>query len=133
MKSRIEQRIFYYNNPSNNKILLVGDKPGKKALTEVPFASDKYSGGWLNKKLETPEDELQWINTADKDGNLTSFCLLQTKLPAKVIIALGKNASQWLKSFNLEFLEVPHPSYWKRFHNDKPYPLIEIMRSYKNL
>jgi hypothetical protein len=127
---RCKLRVKYCGQPESGKIVIVGDRPAKGiSLTEgrLPFCSNTQSSGWLNAQLVTPEEDLRWINSADINGNATPFDQLYALLPAKVVIALGYNASAWLSIVNVEHLKTYHPQYWKRFRSKERYPLLDIL------
>lgn len=122
---------------TKDPILLVGDRPGPAAPKEegyhhTPFYSVKHCSGWLNTALHLesiPEEKLIWINSADAAGNPTRFDIVEAARP-DVIIALGGNASKWLKKNGVEqFGYEHHPQYHKRFKNSERYHLLDVLRS----
>ena len=133
MTPRLDIRLFNFINMPQNKILIVGDRPGPSAPIDpnyhhTPFYSMKHCSGWLNKLLDgsgIDENKLLWINTYDKDGIPNKISPHSLK-PSK-IIALGGNASKWVKSFKVSFTSTYHPQYWKRFRNKEIYPLLNIL------
>lgn len=130
---QILDRIHYFDLPEPGKIVLIGDRPGPGTpLHEkrIPFGTDKYCSGWLNKQLTIPEAELRWLNSANFEGVETPFEELQKLLPARSVIALGNNASKWLRKHKVEHHLVPHPQFWKRFKHHEPYPLIKLLNIY---
>lgn len=135
LSPRCQLRADLYEDRVPNKIVIIGDRPGPGTpLTQkrVPFCCDKHSSGWLNKQLTIPEEDLRWLNAADENGVETPIELLKLMLPAKVVIALGENASKWLAKHWIKHKHVPHPQFWRRFHNSEPYWLLDLLDEYRS-
>lgn len=123
---------------TTSNVLLIGDRPAPSAPDDpkfhyTPFGAMWNSSLWLNLLLHhanIPETELSWVNAADFYGRSTDKNIL--KEPWKLIIALGGNAAGWIKSEEVPFIKVHHPSAWKRFHSKEPYPLIEVLCKHLN-
>jgi len=131
LSTRCLLRAELFKNPITNKILIVGDRPSKEPALgiNIPFCSDDNCSGWLNKQLSIDEDHLQWINSADLNGHSTSFLELSQRLPAKIVIALGNNASKWLTTLGVDHVKTYHPQFWKRFHSKERYPLLDLLEN----
>jgi hypothetical protein len=114
-------------------ILLVGDRPAPSAPDDpnfhyTPFGALWNSSLWVNQQLEQfaiDEDVLGWVNSADLHGKPLPHDVL--KLQWSQVIALGGNASKWLRGADVEHQLVQHPQAWKRFHGKEPYPLIGLL------
>jgi hypothetical protein len=122
--------------PLKAKVIIVGDRPGPAAPTDpdyhhTPFYSIKHCSGWLNALLQErdiSENDLLWLNAADRLGNPTDPRILKdnVSLLGLHIISLGGNAQRWLAKDCKQGSEmIYHPQYWKRFRNKEPYPLID--------
>lgn len=118
-------------------ILLIGDRPGPSAPKDLdyhhtPFYSVKHCSGWLNAALhleQIPEHRIVWINSADKDGIATDVSIVE-RISPKSIIALGGNASTWLKVNGVnEYILHSHPQYHKRFRNAFRYSLLDDLKA----
>jgi len=125
------------------KVLLIGDRPGPGAPTQegyhhTPFYSVLNCSGWLNLKLqqaEIDEKDLVWINAYDRHGKPLPWQVLK-QLPKDIyMFALGGNAKKWMFTALEElcdgrwkFRQTYHPQFWKRFHHNQPYPLIEDLQ-----
>jgi hypothetical protein len=115
------------------QILLVGDRPAPSAPDDpefhyTPFGALWNSSLWMNKHLEQfaiDEEQLGWVNAYDLHGVPLSYDALN--LNWSQIIALGGNASKWLKGDGVKHHVVQHPAAWKRFHSQEPYPLIGLL------
>lgn len=119
--------------------LLVAERPGvarrgslKHRLPFVTF-SGMGCGLWLAEQLENaeiPENTLYWINAYDAVNAPTSHEFLSALQPP-VVIALGKLGARWCADAGVEkFEEVPDPQYWKRFHRQKRYRLLNILQEH---
>jgi hypothetical protein len=119
------------------QILLIGDKPNSAKHGDLkmrlPFFSLENFGCslWLAAQLEDAgisEDQLYWINSADSSDTPTDPEFL-SRLKPRQIIALGDNAEYWCNDAGLGYgyTKVMHPSYWKRSHFSKPYPLVKLL------
>lgn len=115
------------------KVLLVGETFGRpKAhdpLYQWPFASFSRAGcsWWLTQQLDEAdigETQLLWAN-ADMEVPRLLRCS-----PEKLVVALGTEASKRLTRWGLAHETVQHPQAWKRFSHGKPYPLVQLLRSY---
>ena len=136
---RIGQAI--HNWRTTKKILIVGDQPNSRThqqdMMSVPFVS--FNGGgcsrWLAEQLDSAkisESSLAWINAYRSDGTPMPHSIAKRE-DAKIVIALGSRASEWLVNGSTSHRFVPHPQRHKRFDYAKPYPLIrEIMNVYKD-
>ncbi len=106
-----------------------------------PFISDISTNGcgpWLAKQLESygvPESELYWVNARRPNGDWEDPYFISKLRPSR-IIALGKTADEWVGTVaslidwvgvirSDQIFTVGHPSYWKRFRYNYPYPLKE--------
>lgn len=95
--------------------LLVGDVGSDPtALVDLPFFATSGSSGYLTTALDEAgftEDEVAFVNAHRHDGQQ----VLLPQLP--VVIALGQRAAAACRTQALEFVQVPHPQFWKRFHH----------------
>ena len=116
------------------KITLIGDRPNTKTHAQqqyhVPFItfSGRGCSEWLAEQLElsgVPEGALSWLNAYDDAGLPTSPDKL---LPGTRVVALGRNAQQWCADHGIMHVHCPHPQVHKRFHHEKPYPLVNILK-----
>lgn len=115
--------------------LLVGERPNvartgelKHRLPLVTFAGNGCAI-WLAQQLENagvPESALYWINAYDAVGVPTDASFLDDLAPLRVI-AMGKLAERWCSDHVAKFETVPHPQYWKRFHSNQRYPLLDYL------
>lgn len=124
-------------------VLLVGEGFGPvkehDPLWQWSFVSFSATGcsRWLTGQLSrhgVPEGELLWVN-ADEPRLAT---LLEQVSPT-AIIALGESADQQLTGElartqavrGAHYHLTPHPQYWKRFHGKEPYPLLDLLETYR--
>jgi energy-coupling factor transporter ATP-binding protein EcfA2 len=115
-------------------VLLVGDRVSQRGKDGLPFISGLTTGcsAWLASQLDKArlgEDRLYWVNGYSKIGDELHGGFVDQLQPAAVI-ALGKEANNWVHHNvvrTIPRIHVPHPQYWKRFHNNKPYPLIKVV------
>ena len=131
---RLMIRNICHRSPEPGKIVIIGDRPSPGTPVDSkhpPFCGNKSSSKWLNEQLcqaGVPEEELRWLNAVKADGNRTQYCELYQLLPAKIVIALGVNASAWLSAAGVDHVRLPHPQYWKRFRSkEERYPLLEVL------
>ena len=117
--------------------MIIGERPNiktwKPGRDHHAFCALNNSSWWLNLHLEESsidEDGLYWVNSHFADGTPIDLDDLVSKLNPSKIVSLGGIASKVASKY--EHVKVPHPSYWKRFHNKKPYPLGEILSSQVN-
>lgn len=120
-------------------ILIVGDRPSPRTKFDnaskgahLPFVSFKEDGcsGWLAEQLEEakiPESKLYWVNAHGIHGKAQLPAFVGFLQPRK-IIALGRSAAQWCHRFRLPHEKIPHPQFWKRFHYNERYPLLEVLK-----
>lgn len=114
---------------SDKTILIVGDRPGPKAISDTPFFGKSHSGGWLNTNLvanNISEFKLFWINAASQSGNPSDSYILQSR--KWISIALGKNAEAWLSDNGQCYTAFEHPQFHRRFKGRKEYPFIEYLK-----
>lgn len=119
-------------------ILLIADQPGPGApktdnYHHTPFYAKTYSGGWLNALLveaEIRETRLFWENSADRHG-VPRDPLILTARRWSHILALGGNATKWLKKNGVEnFWRFDHPQFHKRWKSKEGlYPLISNLKA----
>jgi hypothetical protein len=139
-KARYEKYVLADRKPADIvKLIIVGDRPGPAAPKDpsyhhTPFYSTKHCSGWLNALLlkeGIDESDLLWINAFDKDGNPSSHDVLELTPPdlLSCIIALGNNASRWLKENGWFHFKIDHPQFHKRFKNSERYELPDLIRS----
>lgn len=115
--------------------LLVGERPGVARTGQLkhrlPFVSFDGAGcaPWLAEQLEVagvPEVDLYWINAYDALSVPTDASFLADLRPARVV-ALGREAERWCKTYSVPHHSVPHPMYWMRFHHRERYPLLDVL------
>ena len=112
-------------------VVIVGDTFGQvkehDTLTQWPFVSFSNDGcsRWLTERLEVfgvPERQLLWVN-ADQD---LSFIRGLKQQPE--VIGLGDIAQRQLSYHRIGRVHgIPHPQYWKRFHPNKEYTLMQVL------
>jgi hypothetical protein len=100
-----------------SKFLFVGDiGSNPRAHVDLPFWSDRGSSEYLNDALTVAgfhENDVAMVNARRHDGQ-------RQEIPTEgywEIIALGRQASEQLRGRAIRHKVVPHPQYWKRFHN----------------
>lgn len=98
-------------------ILIVGHSPGK--VVEGKSMTRNRVKGWLN---SIGIDSYDWTNLVHYHTPSLNQSDVTLK-PSFVqgydrVIALGRDAANWLRNNNLEHLEVPHPSGLNRIWND---------------
>lgn len=106
-------------------ILLIGDKVPRVDQHERPFSWDKGSAPWFATQLEKrhiPERFLYWANSSTYTGLEIKSSYINLLKPSH-IFALGIKAAAYCKKNGLEYLQYPHPQYWKRFKHREEYPL----------
>lgn len=111
------------------EILIVGENFAEHKepdpLYQWPFASFNGQGCsmWLTGQLRDAgisEHSLLWVNSDQNVLRLLEYCAVR-------LIALGQKASDTLTELGLAHNSVHHPQYWKRFHADQPYELIDTI------
>jgi len=111
--------------------VLVGDSFGERKDTDPfyqwPFASFSNEGcsQWLAEQLDYAhigEFGLLWVN-ADQLEPLAAV----NNLTEKRIIGLGDIATAKIRELQLPGRSVPHPQFWRRFNNRRPYPLVQYL------
>jgi len=116
------------------KVILIGDRPTTtnphQSKFQVPFVSFNGRGcsEWLAVELDegcVNEADLCWFNAYSSTLEHLDPDRLPVGLP---VIALGSNASAWCRAHSISHRLAPHPQYHKRFYNDKPYPLIGMLK-----
>lgn len=144
LSRQLSQRRLLYTSAlqrryvGNNKVILIGDKPGPGRPTtphhHTPFYSTKNSSLWLNLKLvEAGIDELDllWFNAELADGSPLDPVHIQDLEPLQPkLIALGGNAEKWIRRAvpEVTYVKVPHPQFAKRFKSKEPYELIDVLK-----
>lgn len=120
------------------RITIIGDRPNVRTqaqqLYHVPFVtfSGRGCSEWLCEQLElsgVPEWGLDWYNAYDDQENPLDPELLE---PGTIVVALGRHAQQWCFDNSIKHVHCPHPQVHKRFHYDKPYPLVNILKEIWN-
>jgi hypothetical protein len=140
--SRYLQGVEGLLQESQDRILIVGDRPGPSAPVDpgfhhTPFYSTKHCSGWLNAlqvEAQIPEESLVWINSTDHRGLPLPVGILDALDPHSIVI-LGGHARRWFDQAEAwkgyDFVEeVPHPQYWKRFKSKERYPLWEVLAGF---
>lgn len=108
-----------------NKVVFVGDKPSKTNISElVPFVGAKCFNTLITWIKYLKPDYYIVVNSDDpqdwqriRDMNKAEF----------KFVALGKNASQALKFFEIEHYTLPHPSGLNRKLNNKEFLNKELI------
>lgn len=114
-------------------VLLLGEQCNPNThIEEWPFIAVNGSSAWLTQQLEygrVPEANLYWANVKRLDGAPLNPRFID-ELEPSAIVALGAEARKWAERYvpNLRCEPMPHPSYWKRFNGDIPYPLIPFLQ-----
>lgn len=115
------------------QILIVGEQPNKRKTTvDLPFFAVTSSSGFLNQAVYDAgalEHNLAFTNaipireTISTSGwrryrRARDLQAVVKSLPNfKHAVALGKVAARVCREQGIPYFEVPHPSYWKRFHS----------------
>lgn len=112
------------------KVVLVGEsfahhKPDD-SYYQWPFSSFSGVGcsQWLTQQLmgaNISEQELLWVN-ADQLNKHSRFGVNQR------VAALGTAAHKTLCQLGLDDVMVEHPQFWKRFHANEHYRLVETIK-----
>lgn len=112
-------------------VIFIGDKPSSKNLDpEIPFVGTKSYETLLNWIVKLELDITNVILANKEHVNLygNGFHLVSTKwMDLDIIngedkvIALGKEASKYLKKLNIEHFIMDHPSGLNRKLNDTKY------------
>lgn len=106
-------------------------RPGQVTLLVGDSAGVLLGDNWLSEQLEIEkisEDDLYWISSRDADQLWTDPEFLDELRPKRVI-ALGDEAARWCGVVaRVEHREIPHPQTWRRFHQAKAYPLIDLFK-----
>jgi hypothetical protein len=124
--------------PTCSRVILLADTPGPARPSDpsyhhTPFYSTKHSSLWINCLLasaDISDDDLLWFNTTLANGQpLDSKLLLAPLQKHTHVICLGGNAEKWVQKHapKVHYLKVHHPQAWKRFHNGKAYPLLDLL------
>lgn len=124
--------------------LLVGEAPGIDGgpRWHLPFVSlsrggcsawlaDKLNVKWSSPRPAVHERELYWVNAyRDAEHRDETNPEFVERLRPRGVVALGDVAARWCDRYHLDFVAVPHPQYWKRFHQKakRPYPLVKEIR-----
>lgn len=117
-------------------ILLVGERPGKKAslgLIDAAFFSVEASSAWLREiicSMPYTAEDFYWVNAFDRNGIETNWSFIEKLKPIQ-IFAFGKYASVSLHKGSVPHIPMPHPQYWKRFKAGSEYPLITYIKGIK--
>lgn len=120
------------------RITILGDRPNVKTHAQkqyhVPFVafSGRGCSEWLGEQLElagVPEWALDWYNAYDDQDNPLDATLLE---PGTSVVALGRHAQEWCFDNGVKHVHCPHPQVHKRFHHDKQYPLVDILKEIWN-
>lgn len=114
-------------------VLILGEQASdpSNAPEQQPFCSSKGCSGWLNNLLEEakiPEDHLFWLNVNNNDGTKIDLHPYIHSLKPRAVIALGSVAATRCIDQQIEYEKFYHPQYWKRFHYNEPYVLIDRLR-----
>lgn len=115
---------------SSDSILLVGDRPTRDNIGQLPFIHDKGCAPWLAHQMNRSnidENMLYWINSANVNGTFTSGHFIE-ELNPRLVIALGDHASDWCNHRDIDHIRVPHPQYWRRFRSQQRYPLLGYLK-----
>lgn len=112
-------------------VLIVGEdfaeRKNDDPFYQWPFASFSKMGcsQWLTEKLECAgisENRLLWINSDDR-----GLGKIAQAYDDDNIAALGTAASERLSDLGVGHRQFPHPQSWKRFNQNKTYPLINYL------
>jgi hypothetical protein len=103
----------------NAKYLFVGDiGSNPDAVVDLPFWYTGNSSQYLHDAIALAgfrEDEIGLVNSKRHDGRPQAFTR------SDVVIALGDSAFRSCRLRGVDMIaalrQVPHPQYWKRFHN----------------
>jgi len=101
------------------KFLFVGEKGSHEnsPTRDLAFFGTSGCSGYLTYCLHQAgfeEQEIAFINAARWDNQVVSWPELDWK-----VIALGNKARMECQLRDLEFYFLPHPQYWRRFHNSQ--------------
>jgi hypothetical protein len=144
-KSVVESALSYKNTLRNlpegtigspdAKYLFVGDVVNHASI-DVPFFAVTGSSGYFNKALELlnlREEDISITNAKAPNGKSHSLGSILAKLPNLVyIILMGGVAKEWFAGQSdlrdtYKIVNVPHPSYLKRFRGHNPAVMAEIL------
>lgn len=110
--------------------LLVGDQVNAtNSVWDWPFVATDGCSPWLATELDKggiDERSLYWINAVDRRGIEADPAFIDQLHPG-LIVALGKAAAIWCQRNRLQFTEVAHPQFHKRFRYNEDYPLIHVL------
>ena len=120
------------------KVILIGDRPNLRTQDQLPYHvpfvtfSGRGCSDWLAEKLEEggiKEADLDWYNAYDDKDTPLDVSALPADLP---VVALGRHAEEWCKEAGVSHARCPHPQVHKKFHSEKPYQLIDILKEICN-
>lgn len=101
------------------KIAFIGDKPSKSNTSEyIPFVGAKCFPKLISWIKELNPDYYIVLNSINVSDHIRILALKNTDFK---FVALGKNAATWLKTYNIDHFEMPHPSGLNRKLNDEKY------------
>jgi len=114
-----------FAGPPDAKVVIVGEKLSDKPIAGgwLPFTS--YFTTLLGRDFGDYAFKVLWTNAADCDPQL-----LRNK---ETIIACGRIAADWCRreikgGSGQKIINIPHPSYLYRFHNEKSRQQLEYVR-----
>lgn len=113
----------YTGTPSQNSVLLVGDKMEEKNALGIPFFSNTGSSAFLAKtlhKLMLPAEQICMVNINDPNGPDAVSALSHV---CGRIVVLGREAERTMTEYGFKFdAYVRHPKHAGRFnHADDTY------------
>jgi hypothetical protein len=125
----LRYRKFKGNGNYKSKIMLVGEQFNTSVTLKEEFAFSDYKGSsdYLSKALYFINEDI-YLTNSEKTGNVTLFEEIMIVNP-NVIIALGNKASAILNHFKIKYEKIPHPQFWKRFHNKDLKSYIRIIKN----
>lgn len=102
------------------KLLIVGEQVNtRKTVTDWAFFAYDSSSGYLNEALmhsQIPESDLAFCNAIKVNNQPRDLLEVLFRLPKFVrAIALGRRAEEACRKQQVPHVQLPHPSYWKRF------------------
>lgn len=120
------------------KYLFIGDKPNHLTI-DVPFFAVNGSSGYFNKALklaQIKEANLAVSNAKSAIGTKHSLTEIVRSLPyIEKVFLMGGVAKDWfIREYNLtgtekllDFCEIPHPSFLKRFKGHNPQVMADLI------
>lgn len=104
----------------NAKLLIIGEQVNtRKTLTDWAFFAYDSSSGYLNEALmraEIPEEDLAFCNAIKVNNERRDLLEVLQRMPKFVrAICLGRKAEEVCRKQQIPHIQLPHPSYWKRF------------------